>query len=229
MALKAVRNSIAPQTQDIQVKAQVVIPPVKEETPVEQQPQAPVTNTLSVVKPSLPVKPGSSAEMNAGVLDNIDDVDDMGCFIKVDGESFVIPDGSDNGLRTREIQSIISYGKKFYQWVDETDPENKVFHNEDIKLNENYKMKFELRFMLDLSAEDTEGEPKEFTLTLSPTSAFNFISYFQKLKKLGFGVGNVVTRFTISRQTRTGTKDKYSRVEFEGFRTTDGEKIYGTV
>ena len=148
-------------------------------------------------------------------------------FIKVDGESFVIPDGSDDGIRSREITALISYGKRFYQVVDESDLANKKFYDSDTKLSDDYKLKFLLKFMLELEGQE---EPKEFQLSLSTTSSINFIEYVKKLAKAGYGVGNAVTRFTISRQTQQGgAKNKYSRVEFEGFTMDTGSKICGTV
>lgn len=216
MALRATRPGTI---QGVAIQAEVVEAEVVRPVPM----QAP-----AVVRPNLPAQPaGKISDLNAGILEGMEGLGES-AFIKVDGESFVIPDGSDTGLRTREIRAIISYGKRFYQWVDERDPNNKVFHDSDTKLNEDYKLKFLLKFGVTMDDTD-DADAKEVQLSLSTTSAINFIEYVKKLAKAGYGVGNVVTQFSISRQTRQGTKDKYSRVEFEGYTLDTGVKICGTV
>jgi hypothetical protein len=87
---------------------------------------------------------------------------------------------------------------------------DKVFHNSDTKLDNRYKLKFEIKW-----DEEEDGDVKEYTMSLSTTSAIQFINYVQGLAKQGIGVGQVVTKMTISRQKRQGSNDRYSRAEFE--------------
>lgn len=147
-----------------------------------------------------------TADLNAGILDNIDDLNGGGSYVTVDGTDFLF---KDDNTTAKEIDIIVSYGKRYYQWVDESDPENKVYHDSDTKLDNRYKLKFEIKWV-----EEVDGEPKEYTMSLSTTSAIQFVNYIQGLAKKGYGVGSVVTRLSISRHQRQGSNDRYSRVDF---------------
>lgn len=134
-----------------------------------------------------------------------------GNFVTIDGTNFLYKASNET---VPYIDMVIGYGKRFYQYVDETDPNNKKFYNADTKLDQNYKLKFELKWQ----EEREEGEePTEFTTTLSTTSTMNFMEYFKGLSKLGFAVNAVGTRMTGSRQVSKDGKNRYSRVEFEAF------------
>ena len=165
---------------------------------------APVPSTAK------PVSPNELQLLNEGVLEGIDDLNIGGNYVTVDGTQFLYKTTEE----TRDyIDIVVTYGKRFYQWVDESDPNAKRFYNSDKKLDERYKLKFEIRWLEDRG----EEEPIEFTQTLSTTSAMNFISYIKMLAKAGLGVNQVVTRMTVSRQQSRDKAQRYSRVEFEAF------------
>jgi hypothetical protein len=184
--------------------------------PVGNPPLAPAVSQSTAV-----AKPGSVQDMNAGILENIDDMGTGGNYVTVDGESFLYK-GSQTTAKEIDIQ--LTYGKRFYQWVDESNPEAKVFHNSDTKLDDRYKLKFEIRWLE--QGEEEGDEPVEYTMSLSTTSAMQFINYVQALSKAGHGVGGVWSRMTISRHLRSGSKtERYSRVDFEGFSLETGEAL----
>lgn len=143
-------------------------------------------------------------DMNAGILDNIDDMDIGGNYVTMDGSEFLYKAAQETAPT---IDAVITYGKRFYQWYDE---ENQQYHNSDTKLDDRYKLKFEVRWN-----EDVDGESQEHIMSLPTASAMNFISYVKALSKKGFGVGQVVTRFSISRQHNKDLNIRYSRTEFE--------------
>jgi hypothetical protein len=157
--------------------------------------------------------------MNAGVLENIDGMGNTGNFVSVDGSDFLY---KGTNTTATNIDIVVSYGKRFYQWVDETNPDAKVFNNSDTKLNDNYKLKFEVRWLE--QGEEEGDEPVEYTISLSTTSAMQFIDYVKNLLKAGLGVSQVWTRMTISRHENK-VKDRYSRVDFEAFSLVDGQPL----
>lgn len=187
----------APPTQQYQ-EAPPAQPQYQQAPPTYQPPSVPQSNTPARVSGT------AIADMNAGVLDNIEDLSMGGNYVTVDGSDFLYKDTSETA---KEIDIVVSYGKRFYQWFDE---ENQQHHNSDTKLDNRYRLKFEIKWF-----EDRDGEPVEYTLTLATTSAISFINYIQELTKQGLRVNQVVTRMTISRQTRQGSNDRYSRVEFQ--------------
>lgn len=156
---------------------------------------------------SAPATTGNQlADLNAGILENVEDLTGGGNYVTVDGQEFLYKDSNET---TPEIEIVVAGGKRFYQWVDETDPDNKQYHNSDTKLDNRYKLKFELRWY-----EEVDGEALEYIMSLGTTSAIQFINYVQALAKQGKGVGQVVTKMTLSRQVSKDGKNRYSRVEF---------------
>lgn len=190
-AKEVAEQNIAPQNNVQEQEAHVSNPPAQRQT------QAPATKNGSAL-----------ADLNAGILENIEDLTGGGNYVTVDGQEFLYKDSNET---TPEIEIVVAGGKRFYQWVDESDPDNKQFHNSDTKLDNRYKLKFELRWF----EETEEGEATEYIMSLSTTSAINFINYVQALAKQGKGVGQVITKMTISRQVSKDGKNRYSRVEFE--------------
>jgi len=175
---------------------------------VQEQANEQVQQSAPAVRNNAPAVSGNAtADLNMGILENIEDMSGGGNYVTVDGSDFLYKDS--NGT-TPEIELVVTYGKRYYQWVDESDPENKVYHDSDTKLDNRYKLKFEIKWI-----EEVDGEPKEYTLSLSTTSAIQFVNYVQSLAKQGLGVGNVITKATISRHQRKGSNDRYSRVDFQ--------------
>jgi hypothetical protein len=184
----------APATQQTSVPAGNV----DQHVPATRQPSAPPASTGQISK---------VAEVNAGVLEGFEDLSGGGNYVTVDGTEFLYKDTNETA---KEIEMVISAGKRYYQWVDESDPDNKVFHDSPTKLDNRYRLKAEIRWF----EENEEGEQTEYILNMGTTSAIQFINYVQALAKQGKGVGSVVTKATISRQQRKGTTDRYSRVDF---------------
>lgn len=201
MALKANRGTVGAQQAPAQnevIEAQVVNggneAPSTAVAPTGGGAIAPVGNT-------------NLADLNAGILDNIDDLTG-GNYVSVDGNQFLYKSTEEY---VDDITCIITAGKRFYQWVEEDADGNKTFHNSDTKLNDNYKLKFEIRWL-----EEVDGEPTEMIMTLSTTSSMQFIDYVKKLAKKGVAVNQVFTKMTVSRQVNSKDKTiRYSRVEFE--------------
>jgi hypothetical protein len=182
-----------------------------EEKVQSQAASTPASNLpATAAAPRAVVPAGELANLNAGILEGIDDLGVSGNYVTVDGTQFLYKASNET---VDFIDIVVSYGKRFYQWVDESDPNAKKFHNSDTKLDERYKLKFEIKWFEDRG----EEEPTEFTQTLSTTSAMNFIDYIKGLAGKGLGVGQVVTRMTVSRQVSKDGKNRYSRVEFEAF------------
>lgn len=192
----AVENT-APQQTAVQGDETVAQQQENTHVPAQRQTSAPAVATGNQI-----------ADLNAGILENVEDLTGGGNYVTVDGTEFLYKDSNETAP---EIEIVVSGGKRFYQWVDETDPENKQYHNSDTKLDNRYKLKFELRWF----EETEEGDATEYIMSLSTTSAIQFISYVQALAKQGKGVGQVVTKMTISRQTSKDGKNRFSRVEFE--------------
>lgn len=188
-------NNTQPQYEETQTQQQA--PTQRQQVPAQRtQASAPAVATGNAL-----------ADLNAGILENVEDLTGGGNYVTIDGESFLYKDSNETAS---EIELVVSAGKRFYQYVDESDPENKQYHNSDEKLDNRYKLKFEIKWM-----EEVDGEPKEYIMTLSTTSAIQFINYVTGLAKQGKGVGQVVTRLSISRQVSQDGKNRYSRVEFE--------------
>jgi hypothetical protein len=142
-------------------------------------------------------------DLNAGILDNVDNLGG-GNFVTVDGTDFLYKATNETA---KELSIIVSYGKRFYQFFDEG---NNQYYDADTKLDDRYKLKFLLKWF-----EDIDGEAVEYTMTLSTTSAIQFINYVKELAKSGIGVGQVVTKCFITRETSNDGKQRYSRVNFE--------------
>ena len=183
----------------------------------------PVTNTqvAPVKQPTAPVHVSAAGavmqDLNAGILDNIDGMGNTGNYVSMDGSEFLY---KSTEARVNYIDLIVNYGKRYYQFVDDSDPDNKVFNNSDTKLADRYKLKFEIHW----EEEVTEGEVIEPEFHLPTASAMRFIDYVKELAKAGYGIGQVVTRMTISRQVQKNSTNRYSRAEFTmlGIMNADG-------
>ena len=77
--------------------------------------------------------------------------------------------------------------------------------------------------------EDENGEAQELQLSLSETSAINFIEYLKKLTKAGYGVNQVVTKITVSRESNPSKGWVWSKAQFQAFTMDGTTKICGTV
>jgi hypothetical protein len=201
MALRARRpGATAGQTEgaNTEVQTQDAPPATQSAPPAQRQASAPPAPTGKI---------SQVAEVNAGILEGFEDLSGGGNYVTVDGTTFLYKDSNET---TTELEIIVASGKRYYQWVDESDPENKVFHDSPTKLDNRYKLKVEIRWF----EEAEEGESVEYIMNLSTTSSIQFINYVQALAKQGKGVGSVVTKATISRHQRKGSSDRYSRVDF---------------
>lgn len=206
-AIKTVGNGATPAATSNTAPAETASTPAGN---VDQH-AAPSANAPAVTSaPKAVVPAGELANLNAGILEGIDDLGSSGNYVTVDGTQFLYKASNET---VDFIDIVVSYGKRFYQWVDESDPNAKKFHNADTKLDSNYKLKFEIKWFEDKG----EEEPTEFTQTLSTTSSMNFIDYIKGLASKGLGIGSVVTRLTVSRQVSKDGKNRYSRVEMEAF------------
>lgn len=161
--------------------------------------------------------PGSMQDLNAGILEGIDDLGG-GNYVTIDGQALLY---KTNNQSVDNADIVVKFGKRFYQWVDESG-ENKVFHNSDTKLDDRYKLKFEIKWD---EQESEDDDLIEYTMTLSTTSTMNFLQYVKDLSKKGLGVGQVVTRITVSRQTSRDGKNRFSRAEFEAFDYETGNPL----
>lgn len=168
---------------------------------------APPATRQASAPPASVGKVSQVAEMNAGILEGFEDLSGGGNYVTVDGTDFLYKDSNETAS---ELEIIVAAGKRYYQWVDESDPENKVFHDSPTKLDNRYKLKVEIRWF----EEQDGGENVEYIMNLSTTSSIQFINYVQDLAKKGKGVGSVVSKMTISRHQRKGSTDRYSRVDF---------------
>lgn len=156
-------------------------------------------------------------DLNAGILEGIDDMGG-GNYVSLDANQFLY---KASNTSVDNVDMVVKFGKRFYQWVDESG-ENKVYNNSDTKLDDRYKLKFELRWD---EQEDEESEGTEYTMSLSTTSALNFISYVKSLAAAGKSVAQVITRMTTSRQKSRDGKNTYFRVEFEAFDIETGNPL----
>lgn len=188
---------------------------VQQAAPV-QEPTAPV-NTPAVRQSAAPAVAGSMQDLNAGILEGIDDMGG-GNYVSLDANQFLY---KASNTSVDNVDMVVKFGKRFYQWVDESG-ENKVYNNSDTKLDDRYKLKFELRWD---EQEDEESEGTEYTMSLSTTSALNFISYVKSLAAAGKSVAQVITRMTTSRQKSRDGKNTYFRVEFEAFDIETGNPL----
>lgn len=204
MALKANRPGTRQQT--VNGGNQMANEQVQEQSTVAVEETAPATTPAvqNTQAPAVNNNPNQMADINAGILDNIDDLNIGGNYVTMDGSEFLYK-ASEETAPT--IDAVITYGKRFYQWYDE---DNQKYHNSDTKLDDRYKMKFEIRWF-----EEVDGEPQEHIMTLPTSSAMSFINYVKGLAKQGIGVGQVVTRMSISRQHNKELNIRYSRTEFE--------------
>lgn len=173
----------------------------------DQTPETPANNVpAQAPQAQAPARSGGNqiADVNAGVLDNVDDMDIGGNYVTMDGSEFLYKNSNETAT---EIDIVVTYGKRFYQWYDE---DNQQYHNSDQKLDDRYKMKFEIRWQ-----EDEDGEATEYIMTLPTASAMNFVSYVKGLAKNGLRINQVMTRLTISRQKSQDGQFRFSRTEFE--------------
>lgn len=217
MALKATRPTVGANT-----GAGAVAPQQPVATPAPQVAPAPqVTAVAPVQQPTAPAVAGAAgalADLNAGILDNIDNLGNSGNYVSMDGSEFLYKATEE---RTQAIDLIVNYGKRYYQWVEENG-ESKIFHDSDTKLDDRYKLKFEVKW----DEETKEGDVSTAQFHMPTASAMRFIDYVKELAKAGYGVGNVVTRMTISRQLQKGTTNRYSRAEFTMVGFLDAENNF---
>lgn len=127
----------------------------------------------------------------------------------MDGSDFYI---KSTETRVRELTVVISYARQYYRWYDQ---DNKKWHEAPNKIDDRYSLACELKWY---DWVDGEEEPKEFTMTISTTSAIQFREYVGKLRDGGIRVNGIWTRMGIDRLERidpkTGEKQRYSRVNF---------------
>ena len=209
MALRAVRPTTPQATVVNQAPPQA--PPVQTPPPVVNQTPAqtpPVANAPAVQGNGALAVAGTVQDLNAGILDNIENLGSTGNFVTMDGSEFLYK--TDNTVAPN-IDLVVTYGKRYYQWVEEIG-EQKIYHDSDTKLDDRYRLKFELHWLED--GPEGSTEPLEMQFHLPTASSMRFIDYVGQLAKAGFGIGSVVTRATISRQVRQGSTDRYSRAEF---------------
>lgn len=159
------------------------------------------------------------SNLNGNVLENIDGLGNAGNFVSMDGSEFFYKSAD---TRVSFIDLIVKSGKRYYQWVEENG-DQKTFHDSEAKLNDLYKLKFEIHW----EEEAIEGEITEPQFHMPTASSMRFIDYVKELAKAGYGIGNVVTRLTISRQVQKNSTNRYSRAEFTmiGFINANNEIV----
>lgn len=203
-ALRAVRPGMAPNAGQVPAGA-TQIP--NAQAPQNFQAQAPQNFQAPAVRGNNALADAANLQnLNVGILDNIDNLGVGGNWVTMDGTDFLYKALEEV---VANVDIVVCYGKRFYQWVEETG-EGKIFHDSDSKLNDLYKLKFEIKWLEDRG----EEEPAEFIFSMPTASAMRFISYVKEIAKRGYGIGSVYTRMTISRQVQKGTTNRYSRAEF---------------
>jgi hypothetical protein len=157
------------------------------------------------------------AEINAGILEGLDGIGDSN-RVGIDGTEF---EYKSSGRRERELNIVVNYGRKVYQFWDEnsslcqsfdgkTSTDGLVCATCEHKRAKECKFKFEIRW---LELDEEAGEPVEFILTLPTVSAIEFVNYIKALAKEGLAVNQVVTNMKIERRQKDN--NKYSAVLFE--------------
>ena len=146
------------------------------------------------------------ANLSGDVLGNIDGMGNAGNFVSMDGSDFIYKSLE---ITVPTIDLIVMSGKRYYQWVEEL-ADSKTFHDSDVKIDDRYKLKFEIHW----EEESSEGEVITPQFHMPTASAMRFIDYVKTLAKEGYGIGHVVTRMSVSRQVQKGTTNRYSRAEF---------------
>ena len=216
----------APQQQYQQPQQQYQAPqqqyqqPQKPQQPQQQQQyQAPNTqNAVAARETGAVARPSDVADLNAGILEGLSGIGESN-RVGMDGSDFEYKDGTNR--RARELNVIITYGRKLYQYWDDN---NTLCESTDgkvsvdgivcatcqFKRSKECKFKFEIRW---LEPDEETEEPKELIFTLPTVSAIEFVNYVKALAKEGLGVGQVVTRMRIERRQKD--VNKYSAVVFE--------------
>ena len=205
-ALRATRPTAAPAAVVNQIPTGV--DPAAAQAAAQAAPD-PVNNTPVVQGSGAVAVPGTVQDLNAGILDNIEGMGNTGNFVTMDGSDFLFK--ADNTV-TQSIELVVTYGKRYYQWVEELPGGVNIYHDSDVKLDDRYKLRFKMHWLED--GAEAGDEPIEMQFHLPTASAMRFIDYVGQLAKAGFGIGSVVTQATISRQIQNGTTNRYSRAEF---------------
>lgn len=228
MALKANRTGTVMGNQGVATAPNAPAPVPTASAPAPTVP-APVPTATHTPAPTVPapvpatktpaVAGGTTKailEMNQGVLDFGDDVNFGGNWVAMDGTNFLY---KASGEETPTIDVVITRGERYYQWVDESDQENKVYHKAPYKVDDRYSERIDITWE---EVNNETGDMEEFTMSLPTSSAISFKNYVKMLStKHGKGVNAVVTRLSISRQTRRGSTDRYSRCEFSVVERTE--------
>lgn len=222
-ALRAMRNPaqtppVVNQVPPVQTAPPVTPPPVVNQVPPTQT--TPRANVPAVQSSGAVAVPGTVQDLNAGILDNIEGMGNAGNFVTMDGSEFLYK--SDNTV-VNSIDLVVIYGKRYYQWVEEIG-DSKTYHDSDVKLDDRYRLKFEIHWLED--GAEAGDEPITMQFHLPTASAMRFIDYVGQLSKAGFGIASVVTRVTISRQVQKGKENRYSRAEFTMVGIVDPEGNY---
>jgi hypothetical protein len=170
-------------------------------------------NTMNAVMPQ-----GALQRLNEGVLENIDDVSMGESYVSLVQGSYLF---KDTNQMEKEIVVQIVRGRRIYQKFDE---EQNRYVESDVKLDNDYKFKINLWFVLADDAADPEDEAQLYKITLPTASAMVFIGYAEKLAKAGYAVNQVRTKmFTTPQQNKN--KQHYFRAGFEAFDLESGEPL----
>lgn len=185
----------------------------------EEQPTTAVTTTSNTLAKTAPAQPNQLQQLNQGVLENIDDINDSDCrFMKMNAGVFI---DSQTETDYKELTIYIERGRRIYYYFDEVE---RKFHTADTKLDDRYKFGFNLWFVIADDNRDPDDFVPLYQMTLPPTSSMNFVQFARKLAKAGYGVNSVRVKMTTSVQ-RNADKQSYSRIEFEALDLETGEPI----
>lgn len=212
MALKAVKRTGEDSTQPIENGG------VHMETN-----NTPVTQGANALQPAAD-NAGKTVieEVNNGILENIEGMTGTSVsFVSfVDGE-FLFKESNEG---YKEIDILVVHGKRIFQKYDE---EENRYITAETKLDDTFKFKFEVTFVLADQDADPEDEAPQYKITLPTASAMLFVKYVEKLaKQKRMSVDQVVTKMTSTKQ-QNKAKQRYNRVAFEAFNIENPEQSLG--
>lgn len=183
---------------------------------VSEQHHLPATQGANALAPQA----GSIQALNNGVLENIADMQtESTSFVSFAGGQFYFKASEEF---KQEIVVQIVKGKRIFQKYD--DVENRYITSET-KIDNSYKFKFQVYFVLADPTKDPNDEAQTYLLTLPTASAMQFVNYVKRLaKEQGLGVDKVRTKMWATHQVNKD-KQHYSRVAFEALDLYTGKPL----
>lgn len=184
---------------------------------MSQESNVPATQGANALAPQ--ASGGSIQELNRGVLENIDDWNDSVSYVSFEntgGFTF-----KESGETVNELDVLIVRGERIYQKYDE---ELGKYITEKTKVDDSYKLKFNIWFVLADDDVDENEEVTQYKLTLPTASTMVFLRYADRLAKAGYAVNQVRTKMTWTRQENK-QKQKFARAAFEAFDLETGAPL----